>query len=197
MPAEGKSRIPRSPKTAEEVAELVLLKKLREYNRVEKFKTTPFYKICNLFNVIAFFLYVEIIVCFMGPCTYENHYCTKVKAEYGDRRKGREKILEDVILTGIDGRKFEFVVRKEIEPPPNYSAFFVGKDFLLHRELKGGFTGSSGIYRIYSSGSMIFLACFVGVISFILFLFNMNMHPHSLRSLTIINALCVLGCILF
>src|SRR5258708_4457600 len=123
MQAEGKSRPLRTPKTAEQVAELVLLKKLRDFNRVEKFKTTRFYKVCNIFNVLAFFVYVEIIVCFMGPCTYENHYCIKVKAEYGDRRKGKEKILEDVILTGMDGRKFEFVVRKEIEPPANYSAF--------------------------------------------------------------------------
>ncbi|MBK9284631.1 MAG: hypothetical protein IPM51_10000 [Sphingobacteriaceae bacterium] len=197
MKEEGKTRIPRSPKSPEEVANLHLYKKLKEYKKVASFKRTRFYKVCNIFNVISFFIYVELVFCFFGPCHYQNHYSKNVKAEYGNTEKGNGDLLVNVFITSVNEKSYEFVVKEKIKPPPKFSKFYVGKDFILQKELKGGFEGGSRNYRIYTSGGVVFLSCFVGVFSLILFSYNMNMHLHSLRAITIINALTILGFVIF
>ena len=194
---EAKGRPPRTPKTPEEVANLHLYKKFREYKKVENFKKTGFYRICNLFNIISFFIYVELVMCFFGPCHWQQHYCTQVKAEYGNSYKGNGNVLNELILTDTEGKKYEFVVKEEIAPPEKYSSFYVGKDYILQKELKGGFVGSERTYRIYTTGGIVFLSCFVGIFSLILFSYNMNLHLHSLRSITAINFLTIAGFLLF
>jgi len=120
-----------------------------------------------------------------------------VKAEYGNSYKGNGNVLNEVILTDTEGKKYEFVVKEEIAPPEKYSSFYVGKDYILQKELKGGFAGSERTYRIYTTGGIVFLSCFVGIFSLILFSYNMNLHLHSLRSITAINFLTIAGFLLF
>ena len=197
MKEEGKFRIPRTPKSPEEVANLHLYKKLKEYKKIASFKRTKFYRICNVFNIVCFFIYIELVLCFFGPCHYQNHYSKFVKPEYGNTETGHGDLLVNLLITGVNDEKYEFVVKEKIKPPGHYTRFYVGKDFILQKELKGGFEGSEKNYRLYKAGGIVFLSCFVGVISIILFSYNMNMHLHPLRTITIINAMTIFGFIFF
>ena len=123
MPVEGNKRPPRKPRTAEEVEELVLLKKIREHKKTERFKKTFIYKVCNVFNIICFFIYCELVMCFIGPCRYETHYSKNVIPEhgmainiYGDR------IITAIKITALNGKQYRFPVNEFIEVPQKYSA---------------------------------------------------------------------------
>jgi hypothetical protein len=196
MNTEGKKRPPRTPLSPEEVAELVLLKKIREHKKLEKFKKTRTYKVFNIFNVVCFFIYCELFFCFLGPCQYQMHYCKNVIVDYGDRGEGAHRIISSVKLMGIHEKQYEFIVNDFIDPPPRFSAFEVGKDFLLQKEIKGSIATSDKQFRILRASPILFLSVFVAIFSFIFFFYNLNQNPHSLRAITCINAVTVLAFVL-
>jgi len=189
MPQEAKKRPPRIPKTPEEVAEIVLLKKLREYKRLEKFKKTLFYRIFNVFSVACFFIYCELIICFIGPCHYSKHYSKNVAFEHGREIVNGERIISSVKIIDVSGKQYKFIVEEFIDVPEKFSGFMVGKDFLLQKEIKGILSTSNNNYRIQKASPILFLSFFVGIFSFIFFSYNLNQNPHSLRALSIMNAI--------
>lgn len=195
MNQEGKKRPPRTPLSPEEVAELVLLKKIREHKKVERFKKTRVYKFSNMFNVACFFIYCELFLCFLGPCHYQTYYCKQVSVSY-ERGQAMNRVVSSVKLTGVNERSYEFIVNDVVEPPSPYSAFEIGKDFLLQKEIKGSIATSDKQFRIQRASPILFLSVFVGIFSFIFFFYNMNQNPHSLRAITCINAVTVLAFLL-
>jgi hypothetical protein len=196
MIRDGKRRPPRIPKTPEEVAELVFLKKLREHKRIESFKKTLYYKAFNLFCVICFFIYCELIICFLGPCHYEDHYSKQVGVDYGHEAVEGHRMISLLKIVDRNGQFYEFVINEFIEPPPQVAVFAVGKDFLLQKEIKGTVSTSEHIYRIRRASPILFLSFFVGIFSIIFFSYNLNQNPHSLRAITVINAITIFGFLL-
>jgi hypothetical protein len=196
MMREGKRRSPRIPKTPEEIAELVFLKKLREHKRLESFKKTLYYKAFNLFCIICFFTYCELIICFMGPCHYQDHHSKNVWVEYGREAIEGNHVISLLKVVDKEGQLYEFVVNEFIEPPPQAAVFTVGKDFLLQKEIKGTVSTSEHIYRINRASPILFLSFFVALFSIIFFSYNLNQNPHSLRAITVINALTIFSFLL-
>ena len=184
----------RLPKSKEEIEEIILQKKINAHKKLERFKKTIVYRVFNIFNIICFFIYCELIMCFIGPCHYQTHYSKGVVAEYSDSKNDDgERILSAIRITGINGKHYRFAVNKFIGVPEKFSRFNVGKDFLLHKEIKGTLTTSSDTFWIYESISIFFLAIFVAVFSCIIFTYNLNENIYPLTAITIINAVTVLA----
>ncbi|MBA3663599.1 MAG: hypothetical protein H0W61_05255 [Bacteroidetes bacterium] len=196
MNTEGKKRPPRTPLSPEEVAELVILKKIREHKKIARFRKSPTYKIFNIFNVACFFIYCELFFCFLGPCHYQKHYSKSVSVEYSNHNTSNKFLISSVKVTGVNNVQYEFLVNDFIATPPKFSQFEVGKDFLLQKEIKGSISTSPHQYRIQRASPILFLSVFVAVFSFIFFAYNLNQNPHSLRAITSINAVTVLAFIL-
>jgi hypothetical protein len=197
MNSEGKKRPPRTPLSPEEVAELVLLKKIREHKKIEKFRKTPAYKIFNVFNVACFFIYCELFFCFLGPCNYQNHYSKNIIVEYGDKSAtAPQRLISSIKLIEVNNKQYEFIVNDYIDPPARFSEFEVGKDFLLQKEIKGSMSTSPKEFRIQRASPILFLSVFVAVFSFIFFFYNLNQNPHSLRAISCINGVTVLAFLL-
>lgn len=184
---EGKRRAPRTPKSPEEIAELVLLKKIREYKKLQTFKKSFIYKSCNIFNVLCFFVYIQLIICFFGPANYQLHYCKGVRVNYGFGTDKGHRIISYIKLEDVNGKEYEFVINGHVEIPKKYSGFNVGKDFILQKEIKGNIAGSEEMFRIHRAGPLLFLSIFVSILSCIFFSYNLNQNPHSLRAITLIN----------
>ncbi len=194
MPAEGNKRPPRVPRSQEEVELIVLQKKIREHNRLARFKQTGVYKAFNIFNVISFCIYCELIMCFIGPCHYETHYSRNVTAEHGmEKNVSGNAIVVAIKIVAINGKHYRFPVNEFIATPKKFSAYNIGKDFFLQKELRGTVTTSDHIFRISAAEPIFFLSLFVAFFSFIFFAYNLNEHPYPLAAITFINAITVLA----
>ncbi len=194
MPVEGNKRPPRTPRAPEEIEQLILLKKIREHKKLERFKKTIVYKSFNVFNVICFFIYCELIMCFAGPCHYQIHYSKSITPEHGmAKNMYGDRILLGLKVTGINGKQYRFPINDFVEVPEVHSAFNVGKDFILQKEIKGTITTSDKIYRIHAADPIFFLSIFVAIFSCIFFNYNLNEHPYPLGALTAINAITVIA----
>lgn len=193
MNSEGKKRQPRIPLTPEEVADLILIKKIKEHHRLQAFKGTRRYKILNLFNVVSFFIYCELVCCIIGPCHYQTHFSRNIVTEYGEHLPGNKRVIEGLKLIGVNGNQYELSVHEYIPAPTRYSAFDIGKDFLLQKEIKGVVETSEKSYLTQLAFPLFFLSVFVGIFSFIFFFFDLNQNPYSLWALSSINAITVFG----
>lgn len=189
---ERKKRPPRVPLTAEEVAEWVSVKKIREQLKLQKFKKTKRFKYLNVFNVACFFIYLELLISFYSTGHYQTHYSKKVDVEYWQEHNAyNQSKVSHVKVTDVNDNFYLFVINDYIEVPVKYCAFSVGKDFLLQKELKGTFVGSSKYYRIQRAEPFLFLSGFIGFLICIIYMFNLNQVEHSLKVISIINGLTV------
>ena len=91
---ERKKRPPRVPLTAEEVAEWVTVKKIREQIKLQRFKKTKRFKYLNVFNVACFFIYLELLICFYTNCNYKTQYSKKLEVEYWNERNSYNQSKE-------------------------------------------------------------------------------------------------------
>ncbi|MDP1800609.1 MAG: hypothetical protein Q8L81_04610 [Bacteroidota bacterium] len=194
MKEEGKKRAPRIPLTPEEVAELVEIKKIRAFNKVQRFKRSFIYKFLNCFNVFCFFVFCELIISFYGPCHYQTHYSKNVLVTYGDKKNeaGKRKI-SDIVIIDVNDKSYNLIVNEFIETPAKYTAFKVGKDYLLRREIKAYINTSDDYYRIQDASPILFLSVFIGTFSLIFFSYNLNQNLHSLGAISIINAITLMA----
>jgi hypothetical protein len=194
MKEEGKKRAPRIPLTPEEVAELVEIKKIRAFNKVQRFKRSFKYKFLNCFNVFCFFVFCELIISFYGPCHYQTHYSKNVLVTYGDKKNeaGKRKI-SDIVIIDVHDKNYKLIVNEFIETPAKYTTFKVGKDYLLQREIKAYVNTSDDYYRIQDASPILFLSVFIGTFSLIFFSYNLNQNVHSLGAISIINAITLIA----
>jgi len=194
MAAEEKKRPPRIPLTAEEVSKLITLKKLKEAKKLARFKKSVPYKIFNIFNICCFFIYWEVLFCFMGPCQYQLHYAKSFSVKRGDEKNiAGKKIVSEMNIVGVNNERYKLYVKDFIDIPPKFSAFQVGKDYILFKELKAMLPGSDVSYRLQSASSIIFLSVFIIFISCISFIYNLNENSHSLTAVAILNSITLLA----
>ena len=161
MNQQARKRPPRTQKTPEEIAELKMMKRIKEFRRVSSFKKTRFYKVCNIFNVICFFIYLELIICYFGPANYRLHFSKQVDVNFGEARKDRLKETSSISFTDVNDKTYELMVNEFIEAPEKYSVFNIGSDFLFGKEIKGSIAGSEQEYRIHKAGPLLFLSFFL------------------------------------
>ena len=89
-----------------------------------------------LFNVICFFIYCELIICFLGPCHYSTHFSEYVKAEYGKEKVNGIRKIEKIKVNEKNGKYYDFVVYDFIQMPEQISKYFIGKDFLFQYQIQ-------------------------------------------------------------
>jgi hypothetical protein len=180
------------------VAEIVALKKRQAHFKLHKFKQTRFYRLLNIFNVICFFIYLEILFCFVGPCRYEAHQASSVEAGFGQvYNADGSPIVTNIDVRTAEGDKYVFVVHDFIEVPPQNTGFYVGSDFLLRKELKGFFEDEELSYRIFAASPVLFLCSLVMVAGFLAFVYNLNQNAYSLSAISVLNGLTVFAVICY
>jgi hypothetical protein len=197
MVAAEKRRPHRIPLTQEEVAQLIVLKKLKEAKKLAKYKSTLQFKAFNIFNICCFFVYCEVLFCYVGPCNYQTHYGRNFGIKYGDDYNASGKrIISEIDIFGVDNTTHKLYVRDYIEPPQKFSSFQIGKDFILQKDLKAILNTSDESYGLNSASSIIFLAILLTVISVVSFFYNLNENSHSLTGVGILNAIIIVAFLL-
>lgn len=192
---ERKKRPPRKPFSPEEVAELIAVKRLKEQLKLQRFKKTKRFKYLNIFNVACFFVYCELLVCFVSPCHYRTHFAKRVVVEYARETDGYNRVkIASLGITDLEDNYYKFIINDFITVPEKFSGFSVGKDFILQKELKGRFPEKDeGYYRIQRAEPVLFLSGFVGLLMCIIFGYNLNQTENSLKAISFINSLVILA----
>ncbi len=196
---QGPRRRPkRVPFTQEEVDTIITYKQRKKDLQLLRFKRTWQYKALNLFNIACFFIYVEVVCCFLEPANFEAHYAYNILPHHGDKiSKAGKPIVDEIEIHACDGRQYVFVVRDFIEIPDKDKKFYVSRDFLLGKRLTGKFEPEGRSYRLFAASSVLFFSMFIIVISIVAFIYDLNENPHSLNGLTIVNGLTLMAIAFF
>ncbi len=184
----NKKRPPRIPFTPEEVSDFVKLKKYKERAKIEKFKRTKIYKVLNAFNVISIIIYTEIIFAFLGSCNFSGHYVQSSTGYFGEETKGGKRTNSAALLKMINGKEYDISIHDTCTLPANFSKVFVGKDWLLQKEVKVRFEMGDKDRFIKRSFPLLFISILWGFVTFAIFGYNLNQIKYSLCVISFINA---------
>lgn len=190
---DSKKRAPRNPLSSEEVSEIVAFKKYKQLVALVKFKKTKHYKYLNVFCIVSFFIYCELIFCFVGPCHYNSHQIQQIAIEYNrDKTNELSNSIYSFKLYDVYEKFYQIIINDRIAEPIEGANFLVGKDYLFQKEIKVKFDKDGSSYRIKSAEAIIFLSCFVGIILVITFFYNLNQNPNSLNAIGLMNIITIL-----
>ena len=190
-------RPPRQPLSPEEVSEIIRIKKYRHKKAIERFKQTKTFKWLNVFNVVCILLYSELLFSFMGQCNYITHYFSSIKVYYGEKIKDGKKIFSSAVFNGISGKSYEVSVNDTCNSiaksliSKSMSPFYVGKDWLLQKDIKIQLDGSATVFFIKRSSPLLFISILLGIVTFVLFGYNLNEVRYSLKVISFINSLAL------
>ncbi len=189
MPLEGNKKQGRVPLTSDQLKEIIAFKKLKHYKQVQKLKGTRRYKILNVFNIICILVYCELIFCMFGPAIYSPHKVIKANADEYGKFVNKKREMSFMSVWDENDTRYKFYVGESIQTPLPNSVFYVGKDFLLQKEIKVMVHTSLSEYRLWRVVPLIFLGVFVSVITLLVYMQNMNMVNYSLIAISVLNAL--------
>jgi hypothetical protein len=187
----------RIPLTPEEVAGVIEFKKRRDHIRLIKLKKSWRYKAQNVFNIICFFIFCELVFCYWGPSRATEYEATAVRAAYGADAKGDgTPIVGEIEFETAKGKHYKLLVNDYVQLPEKGTIFQICEDFLLRKDLKGTFEGAERKYRVFAASPVLFLCVFTSFIMLVGICYNLNENEHSLLGLTTVNFMTLL-CVLF
>jgi hypothetical protein len=188
----------RTPLSREEVAHIIQLKKRKAHIQLLLFKKSLQYKILNVFVLCCVFVFWELIICFLGPCSYKVYFSREIipKQEFRSDSKG-VYLLSELNIMDTNETQFLLMVDDFIEVPPKFSKFYIGTDFILQKQLRGIVSTSEKSYRIFTSSPILLLTVIALFISLMAMLNNLNHNPYSLTAIAIFNAMILLVIFLY
>lgn len=189
MPVEGNKKQSRVPLTPDQIKEIIAYKKAKAIKQIEFFKKTRKYKILNVFNIFCVVIYCEMIFCMFGPSTYESAIVKKANVDEFGEIMNSKRSIRFMSVWDANGKHYKFYVGENIQLPLPNSAFYIGKDFLLRKEIKVMVSTSPNEFRIWRVTPLLFLGLFVTVITMMVFFNNMNMINYSLIAISSLNAI--------
>jgi hypothetical protein len=188
MEESKRKRPPRVPLDPEVVAGLVWQKQIRQEKNDLKFRQSSIYKYCNVFAVIAVFIYCELLLCYFFTTNNTKYAIEHVVAYYGDTYKNGQRIISSIEIN----KTLNVRVNDFIEIPKTGTLFKIGRDYILKKDLVCLFSDSKKSYSIVRSEPILFLSFFVMTLTLLLTYFNQNQKSYSLKVMTLINILSLL-----
>lgn len=189
-----KKREPRVALSPEQVAQLKKIKQFKEIVKVSNFKKTKSYKYLNIICVLCFIIYIELILCYLGPCNYSIYEINKVNVNYsGKVNSNQQPLISTLKITDTQNKITTLVIEDFIDIPEVGSKFNIGKDYIFGKQIKANIQGYESSFRVQRFSPVLFLSCFLSVLCIILFVYNLNHQSHSLTALSLINSMAVLS----
>lgn len=193
MVSETNKRPPRIPLTPEEVQDFIKLKRYKERAKTERFKQTKTYKALNVFNIICIVIYTEIIFAFLGSCNFTTHYIKSSTSNYGAEILGGKRVFSSATFVTVNDKVYEVGVNDTTALPKNFTGLRVGSDWLLQKEVKVRFKKGGKDFYIKRAFPLLFISILWGIVTFVLFGYNMNQNEYSLNVVSFINLLTMLS----
>lgn len=179
----------RSPQSAEKIHEIMAFKRQKQLKQIIQLKRTKRYRILNIFNVLCVLIYCELIFCMYGPAYYVEERCVKAVADEYRGLSGKRRVVHFMSVYTQQDKHYKFMVDEAIQLPLPHSLCYIGKDFLLNKEIKIMISTSESEFRLWRVVPLIFLGFFVTLITLLVFVYNMNLINYSLIAVSILNAI--------
>lgn len=192
MQGEGSKKQPRVPLTPEQLKEVIIFKRNKQIRAIQKLKKTLRYKVLNVFNIMAVFVYCELIFCMYGPAIYSKGVCTKASIDEYERNGDTSRVVRFLSVWDENDTPYQLYVGESIQLPRPNSTIYVGRDFLLQKELKMIVSTSAEEYRLWRVIPLLFLGIMITLITFLAFANNMNMVNYSLIAVSVMNGINLL-----
>lgn len=192
MQGEGSKKQPRVPLTPEQLKEVIIFKRNKQIKAIQKLKKTKRYKILNVFNIVCVFVYCEMIFCMYGPAIYHQGICTKASIDEYERNGSNNRDVRFLSVWDESNTHYQLYVGEEIQLPKPNSMLYVGRDFILQKELKMMVSTSASEYRLWRVIPLLFLGISITLITFLAFANNMNMVNYSLIAVSVMNGINLL-----
>lgn len=178
-----KQRVPLSP---EELYYFKQIKKLKQIEKLEAFKSTYFYKILNRINIVLAGFLTYSILSILILCNWEQGYITKQVSTYGSLIKEKQQhTISDVELIISTGEFVHLKTDELFEQPTANQTIFIGRDYIFNKIIKVKFAFDDRPFwnvNSYASLSLCLFAMSLG-----LFIYKVNKH------LSVNGLLMVLG----
>lgn len=165
----------RIPLTAEELFYVKKIKELKEQERIFKFKSTKFYKICNGVNIVLVGI-LSYCLLSIWICTYWQQatiaHVTCNHSKYNKELKAAE--ITSVEIETTNALKLTILTSEFYNTPEAGQHFFIGRDFLFHKILKVKFNSSEHVFWHQFTYPKLTLLIFAAGVGF--FIYKMNRH---------------------
>lgn len=191
MQHEGPQKHSRTPPDEEEIARRLTRRDALRSKRIQAFKRGKGFKILNGLSLICCFMMWELVFCFFGPCYYREVVPDRIQMKLGSGVDKRAyPFIKEIKVSWFGGKHNVVVVNAHLPfSATNPPDLLVGRDYLMHKELKVKLGQVNLPFRLESASPQIFLSLFFILVTAIGYFFNLNLQPVPLTGLCIMNIL--------
>ena len=175
MNEERPQRKPRVSLTPEELYYFVKLKKLKQVEKLEKFKATFFYKLFNCINIFLAGLITYFILSILILNTWEQTYIATYSLSWGGiKPENNQRTISELQIKAITGEDMQIKTDYLFKEPKINQLLFIGKDLIFNKTLKAKLSYDDRAFWANNSYASLSVCFFVLIIG--LFIYKINMH---------------------
>jgi hypothetical protein len=172
---EQPKRKPRIPLSQEELFYVVQLKKLKELERIQKFKSTRFYLFFNRANIILSAIVSYCILSILILTHWQSAVINKVSCNYGGYDPATQsRSIVEVHADYNDYEKISVQTSHLFVCPEINQPIYIGKDFIFGKIIKAKFSVASSTYWTVNSYASLSVCFFAMALS--IFIYKVNKH---------------------
>lgn len=185
---EQPKRKPRIPLSPEELFYFKQLKKLKEIERVDKFKSTRFYVFFNRCNIVLSAIVSYCILSILILTQWQSHTLSTVNCRIGEfDRETQTRAIHEVNALYDDYNQITLQTKGLKVCPNSKQIIYIGKDYIFGKIIKAKFTiASSTFWTIYSYA--VLSVCFFAM-GLSIFIYIVNKHLSVNGLLTVFGLL--------
>jgi hypothetical protein len=186
----------RQASSADKIQQVLAFKKQKQIRQIIRLKNTKYYRVLNAFCVVSVLIYSELVFCMFGPARYYESICVKAVADEYRGLEGKKRKIHFMSVYTPDEKQYKFMVDEAIQLPLPNSVCYIGKDFLLNKEIKIMISTSTSEYRLWRVIPLVILGLIVTLVTILVFVHNMNQVKYSLIAVSVLNGINLLYFIL-
>ena len=188
-------RKPRTPLSPEELFYVIELKKIRQFEKLEKFKATAFYKITNRVNIFLAGFLTYCIISILILSSWQTTYVLWAECEYGpyDPAK-RQRTISEVRLNTTSNEILTIRTDNLFTQPKKLDEIYLGKDLIFNKTMKVKLVQEENVFWSVNAYASLTVCTFALVLGF--FIYQVNKHQ-TVNGLLMTTGLFVLASLYF
>ena len=181
MNEEQPRRKPRVPLSPEELYYFIKLKKLKQVEKVERFKATFFYKLFNYINIVLAGLITYFVLSILILSTWQQSHIAYYTSSRGEvKPETNQRTISEIQLQTMSGHCVVIKTDYLFEEPKTHQPIYLGKDILFNKILKVKLSYDDRAFWSTNSYASLSVCFFVLCIGFLIYKINKHLSVNGL-----------------